>query len=253
MPRVARQKSETGVYHVFLRGINRQSIFEETEDYTRFIDILAKSKDLSNFSLLSYCLMGNHVHLLIKVGSEDIGQSVKRIAGRYAAWFNWKYDRTGHLFQARFGSEPVETDMYLLAASRYIHLNPVKAKMCERAEDYEWSSYLDYVSDKTGLADIDLIKGLAQTFSNDWRSWFIDFTNTNNSDSFMDTEDLPILTDAVLRERVKKLPGVMLSDPCGMPSTQERDKAISILKKEGFGLRQIARVTGIPYGIVRSR
>jgi len=130
MPRIARQLSETGTYHVFLRGIDRLAIFEESEDFLRFRDIIAKARSSSRFSLLGYCLMGNHIHMLMRTGEEDIGQSVKRVAGGYAAWFNWKYDRVGHLFQERFGSEPIETDNYLLAALRYIHQNPVKAKIC---------------------------------------------------------------------------------------------------------------------------
>ena len=253
MPRIARKHSETGTYHVFLRGINRQAIFEDTEDFDRFKGIIAKARDTSRFSLLGYCLMGNHVHLLMRVGIEDVGQSVKRVAGGYAAWFNWKYDRAGHLFQARFGSEPIETDDYLLAALRYIQRNPVAAKMCKMPEQYKWSSYSDYLGKGTGLTDITSVKNLVSGYSRDWRNWLIDFTQTENGDNFIDFDDRSRLTDAMLRQRAAELPGLSRRDSSGMPIKPERDDAIRSLRDEGFGLRQIARVTGIPYGIVRSR
>lgn len=88
--------------------------------------------------LYNYCLMGNHVHLLLKTGSEPLSHLMKRICVRYAAFFKWKYHRTGHLFQDRFRSEPVEDKAYLLAVYRYITLNPVKAGLCEKPGTYPW-------------------------------------------------------------------------------------------------------------------
>ena len=88
--------------------------------------------------LYNYCLMGNHVHLLLKTGSEPLSHLMKRISVRYAAFFKWKYHRTGHLFQDRFRSEPVENKAYLLAVYRYITLNPVKAGLCEKPGTYPW-------------------------------------------------------------------------------------------------------------------
>ena len=88
--------------------------------------------------LYNYCLMGNHVHLLLKTGSEPLSHLMKRICVRYAAFFKWKYHRTGHLFQDRFRSEPVEDAAYLLAVYRYITLNPVKAGLCEKPGVYPW-------------------------------------------------------------------------------------------------------------------
>ena len=91
--------------------------------------------------LYQYCLMDNHVHLLLKTGSESLSHLMKRIGVRYAAYFKWKYHRTGHLFQDRFRSEPVEDDSYLLAVYRYIVLNPVKAGLCEKPGAYPWCGF----------------------------------------------------------------------------------------------------------------
>ena len=134
MPRQARKKSNSGVYHIMLRGINRQLIFEDDEDMQRFIETLKRYKDECGYSLYAFCLMGNHIHLLLKEGEEPISTILKRIAGSYVYWYNWKYGRSGHLFQDRFKSEPVEDDAYFLTVLRYIHQNPVKARICKKAD-----------------------------------------------------------------------------------------------------------------------
>ena len=101
-----------------LRGINHQLIFEEDEDMQRFIDTLKRYKDECGYSLYAYCLMGNHIHILLKEENEEISSILKRIAGSYVYWYNWKYGRSGHLFQDRFKSEPVEDDAYFLTVLR---------------------------------------------------------------------------------------------------------------------------------------
>ena len=102
MPRRARKQSETGIYHVMLRGIDRQLIFEDSEDYIWFLDIVEECREVCNFQLYAYCLMGNHVHLLLKVQDEGLETIFKRIGGRYVYYYNVKYQRVGHLFQDRF-------------------------------------------------------------------------------------------------------------------------------------------------------
>lgn len=143
MPRTAREESKTGVYHVILRGINQQNIFEDDEDKNKFLWIIREVKELCGFSVFAYCLMNNHVHLLIRVGNQPLGQIFKRIEGKYVYWFNNKYQRSGHLFQDRFKSEPVEDDEYLLTAICYIHYNPLRAGLSENLY-YKYSSFSDY-------------------------------------------------------------------------------------------------------------
>ncbi|MCL2672285.1 MAG: transposase [Clostridiales bacterium] len=126
MPRTARRKSENGLYHVMLRGINQQQIFHDNEDNEKFLAVLKECKKVSEFELHAYCLMGNHVHLLLRTGKEELEQIFKRIGVRYVYWYNWKYKRTGHLFQDRYKSEPVENDEYYFTVLRYIHQNPIR-------------------------------------------------------------------------------------------------------------------------------
>src|SRR5690554_3854054 len=127
MPRRAREKSSTGVYHVMLRGINKQKIFHDQEDYEKFIEIVKNYKELCTYELYAYCLMSNHFHLLIKEGKEELAAVFRRIGAKYVYWYNLKYKRCGHLFQDRYRSEVVETQQYLLTVLRYIHQNPLKA------------------------------------------------------------------------------------------------------------------------------
>src|SRR6056297_2121196 len=145
MPRARRMQSETGIYHVVLRGINKQTIFQEEEDKEHFLVSLDQYRKECGYQLLAYCLMGNHIHLLMKTENEAIGQIFRRIGASYVYWYNKKYDRTGHLFQGRFKSEVVETDEYLKAVLRYIHQNPITAGLVSTPEEFVWSSYREYI------------------------------------------------------------------------------------------------------------
>jgi REP element-mobilizing transposase RayT len=140
MPRHARQLADSGIYHVMLRGVNRDAIFIEDEDPAMFLRSLALTRDASGCLVFAYCLMSNHVHLVLRSGEEPIGTVVKRLGVRYAGWFNRKYGRVGHLFQDRFKSVPVEDDAHLVTLLRYVWNNPVEAGIVELAEEYRWSS-----------------------------------------------------------------------------------------------------------------
>jgi len=138
MPRSARKKSKSGIYHIILRGVNRQTIFEDEEDTEKFLETLAEYKKENGYKTYAYCLMGNHIHLLIKEEKEDLGIAMRRIGASFVYWYNWKYDRTGHLFQDRYKSEVVEDEKYLLTVLRYIHQNPIKADLVKDIKEYSF-------------------------------------------------------------------------------------------------------------------
>ena len=142
-----------------LRGINQQQIFEDSEDYEKFLQILKDCKAVSEYKLFAYCLMGNHIHLLIQEDKEPIEQVIKRLATRFVYWYNIKYQRVGHLFQDRFKSEPVEDDAYFMTVIRYIHQNPVKAGLCKNVREYEYSSYKNFF-DNSNLIDKNFVLGI---------------------------------------------------------------------------------------------
>ena len=163
MPRHSREQSGTGIYHMMLRGINRQSIFEDDEDYIRFISLLRSlvqrfddnGRPLpTQCTIYAYCLMNNHIHLLVKEQTDSISTTIKRVAVSYAYYFNRKYSRNGHLFQDRFKSEPVNDMTYFVTLMKYIHQNPVKAELVDNIDNYRWSSWYEYVSANAHLPSV---------------------------------------------------------------------------------------------------
>jgi len=155
MARYARECSESGIYHVMLRGIDQTQLFYDSEDREALLERLARLKDEGSFKLFAYALMGNHTHFLIKEEQDPLALSIKRLAVSYSSWFNKKYDRSGYLFQGRFKSEPIKDDPHLLTVFKYIHYNPVKV-----GEDISaWTSYNDYLS-SSELTDTDFILGM---------------------------------------------------------------------------------------------
>ena len=153
MPRKPREKSATGIYHVMLRGINRQNIFYDQYDYKDFLTLLRKQARPENQQhqplpphciVYAYCLMPNHVHLLIKEKNEDIASVMKSIGVGYAWHYNNKYQHMGAVFQDRFRSEPVNDDAYFFTLMRYIHQNPMKAGLTKDVPSYLWSSWHEY-------------------------------------------------------------------------------------------------------------
>jgi REP element-mobilizing transposase RayT len=140
MPRKAREKSKIQIYHVMFRGINGQIIFEDNEDYNKYIQIIRDYKDICEYEIYAFCCMNNHIHMLIKEGREELGIVFRRLGAKYVYWYNKKYKRTGHLFQDRYKSEPVNDEKYLLTVLRYIHANPIKAGIVNNISKYTWSS-----------------------------------------------------------------------------------------------------------------
>lgn len=140
MPREARKISYSGFYHVMIRGVNKEIIFKDDRDRRNFLHLLKYYKIKLNCMIHAYCLMDNHVHILIEDNNNKLGELMRNVTSVYAGEFNKKYRRIGHLFQERFKSQNVENDYYLLRLVRYIHRNPEKAGICN-TEDYIWSSY----------------------------------------------------------------------------------------------------------------
>ena len=132
-------------YHITARGNRRDPIFHDHRDYQQYIDFLKLCLEDIPFSIHAHCLMPNHIHLLLETEDKPPGTIIKFIHTRYAIYFNKRYDLTGHVFQGRFHANLVKTDEYFLIASKYIHLNPVEAKIVHNPEHYYWSSFPSYL------------------------------------------------------------------------------------------------------------
>ena len=233
--------SETDIYHVMLRGINGQDIFLDDEDRSKLLSVLRKYKPICGFEVYAYCLMDNHIHLLIKRLDEPLGNIVKRIGCSYVQWYNLRHGRRGPLFQDRFRSEPVEDDAYFIAVLRYIHQNPVKAGMTATPESYRWSSYSSYVGWPDGITDINFAIELFPD-----RARLLAYLNEPGSDQIMDVTH-PVRTGMVDEDAI-----ALMESVCGCDNREAfqqlseaaQRSALRQMRRCGVSFRQLARLTG---------
>lgn len=151
MPTKKRRWYPDACYHVTGRGNHRNDIFKDEEDFKYYLTSVNEAVEYytyDKYQIICYCLMDNHVQILIKTEEKPLGEFVGRINSKYAKYYNKKYNYIGHLFQDRYFSELIELDSQMLETSRYIHLNPVRARMVEKPETYEWSTCSTYIGSK---------------------------------------------------------------------------------------------------------
>jgi len=153
MPRKARIVVPNTPHHIVQRGHNKQVVFVSDDDYQYYLENVFEWKEQLNCKVHAWCLMTNHIHLIINPGNDmdNLGKLMKRLAGKQTRYVNRLEKRTGSLWEGRYKSSPIETDAYLLACCRYVELNPVRARMVEKPEEYCWSSY----QEKIGLKEQD--------------------------------------------------------------------------------------------------
>jgi len=145
IPRKPRTLTDEGYYHIISRGINKKKIFHRKTDYEKFLTTIQKYKKIFQISILHYCLMPNHIHLLVQTQkAEDLPKFMQVILQVYAHYFRKQYLYVGHLFQNRYLSKSIEKETYLLECARYIERNPLRANLCQCIEKYPWSSYSHY-------------------------------------------------------------------------------------------------------------
>lgn len=257
MARLQRKYSNTGYYHVMLRGNERKKIFRDDEDRLKFISILKKKQSEIDLSFYAYCLMDNHIHLVLRENNNEISLIMKGIATSYAMYFNIKYGRVGHVFQDRFKSEAVEDERYLMAVIRYVHFNPIKACMVERPEDYRWSSYQWYIKPEVEEAKFMDAKYILEIISENQEvaiKEFERFFMEKNDDVFLDDDESSIRT---LEEGEAYLDKYMQENWSGI----NRDKVITDKSTRNELIRNlrthtklsiinIARLLGVNRGIV---
>ena len=240
MPRAARKKSASDIYHVMVRGVNKQNIFTSDADYVKYLKILCECKQISGVTIYAYCLMPNHVHLLVKSGAEDLDLFMKRIGTRYAVWYNKKYGRVGHLFQDRFKSENVEDDRYFLTVLRYIIRNPVNAGIEDEPGHYKWSSYRAYLEGPGGLTDIELACSIGGG-----RVGLIHFFLMENDDTALDiTDEREPLNEASAERIFYELAGYCSPIDFQKMHGKRQRELIKEAYNRGLSTAQICRLTG---------
>lgn len=146
MTRPLRFEIEGGVYHITARGNEQNDIFVDENDKRKFVTLLSELPRRYKVKIHAYVLMSNHYHLLLETPKGNISKAMHYLNVSYTVYFNRRYKRSGHLFQGRYKSIVIEKDSYLISVSRYIHLNPVRAGIVKKPEEYKWSSYKNYLA-----------------------------------------------------------------------------------------------------------
>lgn len=228
-----------------LRGVNGQQIFEESEDYNKFLQILKDCRAISGYKLFAYCLMGNHIHILLQETNEPVELLMKRIATRFVYWYNIKYQRAGHLFQDRFKSEPIDDNAYFLTVLRYIHQNPVKAGLCKTVKAYKYSSYGEFF-EKDELIDCDAVFELIE------KEEFERFNNETETANCLDVTEKPKIkvTDEQAKRIIEKVSRCRNATEFQSLSSNLKEKYVRKLYEKGMSIRQISRLCGVTKGMV---
>ena len=150
MARPLRVEYPGAFYHVINRGNSQEKLYNSSRDYKKFLQYLEKAAERFAVIVHTYCLMDNHYHLLLETAEPNLSVTMQWLNVSYATYFNRKHNRNGHLFQGRFKAILIDAEAYLKHLSRYIHLNPVRAKIIDKPEQYQWSSYSVFVGKQKG-------------------------------------------------------------------------------------------------------
>lgn len=172
MPRNSRNYINTTFFHIMVQGLNKEFIFNKDEDKEQYLKFVNKIKKEVNIVIISYCIMDNHVHILVKTDTIDqLSRFMHKVNTLYAIYYNQKYNRVGYVFRDRYKSQIIYSEKQLYTCINYIHNNPVKAKICKLPCEYEYSSYNEYrknmkifekdikgiLNEKNTLQEIDII------------------------------------------------------------------------------------------------
>jgi REP element-mobilizing transposase RayT len=263
MPRKARIKAKSGIYHVLLQGVRRRELFLDDEDSRQFLDILARCQkedakgDASGsgkrYTVFAYCMAGEYVHLLIKEEEDPINISISRIAVAYAHYLNNKYDRDGAVYRDRYYSEPVDEEGRFNIILRYIHQTPLRDKLAETLEEYPYSSWHEYVGEDSDMPCVCDIREEYRKMSTDDVKRMLQSEVPGSIHCLgpkAHTKHRP--ADSKVREEIKRITGATdVAEYLRLPMSVGYS-AIKELRKSGASIRQLERLTGLGRGVIQS-
>lgn len=244
MPRKRRVIVESGIYHIMVRGNNKQKIFLQDLDRVVFLKKLFSNSEKLGVKIYAYCLMENHIHLLLGNCGNNLESLTKSLFGSYALYFNKRYEKIGHLFQDRFKSEPVITEIYLKTVVNYIIKNPQKAGICDYSQ-YKWNSYQKTIK-KDKKIDIDFL--ISVFGSMDAIESYLE--NSSCDDNCMEY-DIHRKTDSECMQFITETFHINIKKEITRIGKVQRDEILRISKKNGYSIRQLSRVTGLSRGIIQ--
>lgn len=243
MSRQRRIKAHSKVYHVMLRGINKQDIFLDKQDLIKFIKEVERTKEKYEYEIYAYALMSDHVHIIIYDKNNNMSTAMQSLEISYSLYFNKKYERIGHLFENRFRSKIVEDRSYLKNLVRYIHKNPENAGL----KQYEWTSYNEYLYNEKMINKNVVLNCFGNTFPeaiNNFKSFHENYYRYQDYD-----KDYEFLTSITDEEAIKIIKNILMEE--NLLKIQQYDKnkrniaIMKILKIEGIKKQQISRIIGI--------
>ncbi|MBN2580383.1 MAG: transposase [Pirellulales bacterium] len=218
MVRPLRLEFPGAVYHVMSRGNERQPIVRDAIDYQKRIDWLRRTVEMYGWQLFAFVIMRNHDHLFLKTPEPNLSQGMHLFNGSYTGYFNRRHRRCGHLFQGRYRGHIIDEEGYYLEVSRYIHLNPVRARLVQRPEDYPYSSYRSYcgkerqwpwVASASVLQEFDRDSAAARRA---YRRFVYAGIAEKKSSPFVEAEGGLILGSSKFIDRIRKLLGKLPSN-----------------------------------------
>ena len=250
MPRAPRTFCDSKIYHIIIKGIDNQDIFYDNQDRCVFLENIRKSQKQYTYTVFAYCLMNNHVHMVIRVDDNLLSKSIQSLTVRYVYYFNKKYNREGPFVRNRFKSKKVQTKDYFLEVCRYVHRNPEKANV-EKTENYRWSSYKDYVTlNKKGITSTDVLMYYFNNNRYEFEKYTLGIEKSYEINNFADFELLQKLTDEQLIDIIIKKFNIKSTE--SIPKylkNHSNEEEIEIVKEigniGGTNPRQISRVLGI--------
>lgn len=201
MGRKPRAEYEGGLYHVIQRGNNREFIFNHEDDKTFLLRLLKDLKEVMGYKIFGFSLLDNHYHLVLQTLKEPLQSIMHRINSRYSKFFNQKYGRSGHVYESRYKAIHVGDEKYLLSLLRYVHQNPVRAGICQRAEEYRWSSDYFYRTNNREWVDIGLIMDMLSDNQSSAIHKYIEFMTDAETENF---EDVRVIGQHPVDQTCKK-------------------------------------------------
>ena len=242
MPRTSRIRSESGFYHVIFRGNGKQLLFESDEDRVCFLSLLKEKVLGQGISLIAWCLMSNHIHLLLDDPQNNLSHAMHALATAYARHFNDVSGHVGAVFQGRFTSVPIKDNEQLLQVVRYIHDNPEKAGIAPSRE-YRWSSYREYLSGAHLINDklvLELIGG---------RGYFEEFSRSERYSGYYVRSGKRVFDEDAMLAAHNVLGDVTPTEVKGLEKAR-RDDALRALRQAGLTRKQIERLTSIGASVI---
>ncbi len=253
MARTARIIKSNAVYHIIIKGCTESPLFRDKSDYRHFLNLMSDRVERGDFSLICYCMLPDHAHIICKSKNSEPGVFMKSIGVRYALYYNSRYNRSGPVFAGRFKSEIVADDDHLKRLSRFVLQDPVRLGLSVDALDYENSSANSYILPSGSLIDTDILLKIFDENVSEAKTKLLKYLANRSAEWFIDENAAPKLRIQHRLDVERRCWRILSSDFGVMPSdvsllTNDRlDDAIIALRSEGATLKQIMTLTGCSY------